>query len=180
LPSNQVRPLSVYGSMRLRRRSYTQPNPPTSPPAAPLRACGAGRAQPLASDPVRPEPSSAARPGPSQGALYFLKVYRHLPREVQIRPRRPISEFRLVPSRHLGGESPNERDQAESDDRLLIGGREPGGDLSAGVESELVQDAADVAVDRAFGDEEVSSDLLVASAIGHQSCDICLTPPEKP
>lgn len=75
MPSNQVRPLSAFGSIRLRRISYTQPNPPTSPPAAPLRACGAGRAQPLASDPVRPEPSSAARPGPSQGARYFLKVY---------------------------------------------------------------------------------------------------------
>jgi hypothetical protein len=37
----------------------------------------------------------------------------------------------------------------------------PDGDLGPGAEAELVQDAADVAVDGALGDEQPRSDLLV-------------------
>ena len=40
--------------------------------------------------------------------------------------------------------------------------RDPAGDLGPGVEAELVQDAADVALDGALGDEEARADLLAA------------------
>src|SRR5437773_8895023 len=51
----------------------------------------------------------------------------------------------------------------------------PGGDLGPGAEAELVQDAADVAVDGALGDEQPRADLLVRQAVGDQSRDIRLT-----
>src|SRR5712691_9864443 len=53
--------------------------------------------------------------------------------------------------------------------------RHPGRDLSARVEPQLVEDAADVAVDGAFRDEKTRSDLLVAQAVGDQAGDVELS-----
>src|SRR5712692_11639367 len=58
---------------------------------------------------------------------------------------------------------------------LLIRRRDPGGNLGARVDPQLVQDAADVAVDGAFGDEKTRSDLLVAQALGDQPRDLRFT-----
>src|SRR5438094_5062267 len=56
----------------------------------------------------------------------------------------------------------------------------PGGDLGPGAEAELVQDAADVAVDGALGDEQPRADLLVGQAVGDQPGDIRLARAERP
>src|SRR6266516_1427629 len=56
----------------------------------------------------------------------------------------------------------------------------PGVDLGPRVEAELVQDAADVAVDGALGYEQARSDLLVGQAVGDQPCDVGLPLPERP
>src|SRR6266851_2002386 len=46
--------------------------------------------------------------------------------------------------------------------------REPAGDLGSRVEPELVQDASDVAVDGALGDEQLRANLLVCEALSEQ------------
>src|SRR5438132_3569059 len=51
----------------------------------------------------------------------------------------------------------------------------PSGDLGSGVEPQLVQDAADMAVDGALRDEQARSDLLVAQAVSDQSRDLDLS-----
>src|SRR5436190_20125803 len=56
----------------------------------------------------------------------------------------------------------------------------PGGDLGPGAEAELVQDAADVAVDGALGDEQPRADLLVGQAVGDQPGDVRLARAERP
>src|SRR5437773_3809685 len=56
----------------------------------------------------------------------------------------------------------------------------PGGDLGPGAEAELVQDAADVAVDGALGDEQPRADLLVGQAVSDQPRDIRLARAERP
>src|SRR2546421_12433685 len=56
--------------------------------------------------------------------------------------------------------------------------RDPAGDLGPGVEAELVQDAADVAVHGALGNEQACPDLLVAQAFGDQPSHVGLPPPE--
>src|ERR1700674_2380889 len=63
---------------------------------------------------------------------------------------------------------------------LLIRRRHPGGDLGAGVEPQLVQDAANVAANGALGYEQARSDLLVAQALGDQPCDLCFPLAEQP
>jgi hypothetical protein len=50
----------------------------------------------------------------------------------------------------------------------MIRRRHPGGDLGSRAKAELVQDAADVAVDGALGYEQARSDLLVGQAVGDQ------------
>jgi len=52
----------------------------------------------------------------------------------------------------------------------------PGGDLGSRIEAELVQDAADVAVDGALGDEQACPDLLVGQAVGDQLRDLGFPP----
>jgi hypothetical protein len=42
----------------------------------------------------------------------------------------------------------------------------PRGDLRAGVEPELAEDVGDVAIDSAFGDDEIRRDVLVSEASG--------------
>src|SRR5256885_15451409 len=56
--------------------------------------------------------------------------------------------------------------------------RDPAGDLGPGVEAELVEDAADVAVHGALGNEQACPDLLVAQALGDQPSHVGLPPPE--
>src|SRR5215471_5343248 len=57
----------------------------------------------------------------------------------------------------------------------MIGRRDPGGDLRARIESELVQDALDVAVDGPLRNEEPGTDLLVAESLRDQPCDVHLS-----
>src|SRR5262250_207800 len=52
---------------------------------------------------------------------------------------------------------------------LGIGRCHPRGDLRARAEPELVEDAADVAVDGVFGDEQAGAYLLVAQAVGAEA-----------
>src|SRR4029077_15221621 len=52
---------------------------------------------------------------------------------------------------------------------------QPTGDLGSRVEPELVQDAADVAVDGALGDEQLYANLLVGQTLGDQARHICLS-----
>src|ERR1700730_1144710 len=56
----------------------------------------------------------------------------------------------------------------------------PGGDLGSRVDAELVQDAADMAVDGSFGYEKTRSDLFVGQAVGDQPRDIGFSVPEQP
>jgi len=56
----------------------------------------------------------------------------------------------------------------------VLRGSHPGSDLGAGVDAELVQDAADVAVHGALGDEQPRPDLLVGQALGDQPRDVGL------
>jgi hypothetical protein len=56
----------------------------------------------------------------------------------------------------------------------------PGGDLGSRVKAELVQDAAEVAVDGALGDEQAGSDLPVGQAISDQPRDFGFSLPEQP
>src|SRR3984893_17405042 len=62
--------------------------------------------------------------------------------------------------------------------QLLIR-RHPACDLGARVKAELVQDAADVAVDGALRYEQPGSDLLVAQPFRDQPGDVSLTRPER-
>src|SRR5262249_15506876 len=63
---------------------------------------------------------------------------------------------------------------------LLVWRRHPARDLRAGVEAELVQDAANVALHRALGYEQAGADLLVAQALGDQPCDLLLSLAQRP
>src|SRR5215471_6129108 len=58
--------------------------------------------------------------------------------------------------------------------------RDPARDLGPRVEPELVPDAADMGVDRALGDEQTRSDLLVAQAVRNQPSDVGLPLPQRP
>ena len=51
---------------------------------------------------------------------------------------------------------------------------EPGGDLAAGGEPELVQDAGDVDVDGALGDDQLLGHLAVGQPAGDQGGDLAL------
>src|SRR5215831_3660176 len=55
---------------------------------------------------------------------------------------------------------------------LLTRRCDPGGDLGPRAEAELVQDAADVAVNGALGDEQARPDLSVGQAVGDQPRDL--------
>src|SRR5262245_4849824 len=55
----------------------------------------------------------------------------------------------------------------------------PAGYLGARVEAKLVEDAADVARDRALGYEESRPDLLVGQALRDQPCDFHLPHPQN-
>ena len=63
---------------------------------------------------------------------------------------------------------------------LLIRRCHPGGDLGSRVKAELVQDAADVAVDGPLGYEQARSDLPVGQTIGDQPRDVGFSLPEQP
>jgi hypothetical protein len=56
-----------------------------------------------------------------------------------------------------------------------IGRGHPAGELSAGVETHLVQDAADVILDGSFGDEQPTADLLVGQSASDQLRNLQLT-----
>src|SRR5215471_8071620 len=64
--------------------------------------------------------------------------------------------------------------------RLLVWRGQPAGDLGAGVEAELVQNAADVALHGALRYEQAGPDLLVAQALGDQPCDLLFSLAQQP
>ncbi len=64
--------------------------------------------------------------------------------------------------------------------RLLVWRRHPAGDLGAGVDAKLVQDAADVALHGALGYEQAGPDLLVAQAFSDQLRDLLLPVAQQP
>ena len=76
--------------------------------------------------------------------------------------------------------SPSAERALRSREQLLIRRCYPCGDLGARAETELIENAADVAVDRALGYEQAGSDLLVGQAIGDQPRDFGFSFPEWP
>src|SRR5215470_8547871 len=64
--------------------------------------------------------------------------------------------------------------------QLLVWRGHPAGDMGAGVEAELVQDAANVALDGTLGYEQAGTDLLVAQAVGDQPGDLLFSLAEQP
>src|SRR5215831_21287409 len=63
--------------------------------------------------------------------------------------------------------------------RLLVQGCDPGGYLGPRIEAELVQGAADVAVNGALGDEQARPDLPIGQAVGDQPRDFGFPFPER-
>src|SRR5688500_5574374 len=63
--------------------------------------------------------------------------------------------------------------------RPLLSAHDPGGDLGAGAEAELVQDVLDVAHGGVLGDDELGGDLAVGQAAGHESGDLGLARAER-
>ena len=60
--------------------------------------------------------------------------------------------------------------------QLLLGCcADPACDLGSGVEPELVQNAANVAVDGTLRDEKARPDLLVAESVGDEQRDLSLS-----
>src|SRR5438270_7318501 len=74
---------------------------------------------------------------------------------------------------------PTGPDADRSDESGLTGGGDQRGDLGSGVGSELIKDAADVAVDGALRYEQPRSDLLVAQSLGDQPGHVGLALPEQ-
>src|SRR6266702_3758386 len=61
----------------------------------------------------------------------------------------------------------------------LVSGHRPGGDLSTGVEAELVEDVLDVVLGGPRADVKALSDGAIRKALGHQSGDLLLSVREK-
>src|SRR5947199_1405346 len=57
--------------------------------------------------------------------------------------------------------------------------REPAGNLGSRVEPELVQDASDMAVNGALGNEKLRADLPVGQTLGDQPRHVCLSSAEQ-
>src|SRR5215472_12269728 len=121
------------------------------------------------SRPVSGNPCSSTTGRPAPNTSYSIPTPSTLTRLMC--PPSPATLPSILPGPPLGARRGN---------ASALRRRHPGGDLGAGVDAELVQDAPDMAVHGALGDEQPRPDLLVGQALSDQPRDVGLPLGKRP